>query len=108
MTHHPGYSPPPQHPQHPQRPASAAAAVPDPRGAGGYPGQGAQQTYPYPYDWRYLQQPQYRRPHDPYRDARPVPSAPLMVNGPAPKKPVRAGALVAGVVAIAVVSGGVG
>ncbi|HEU4363264.1 MAG TPA: trypsin-like peptidase domain-containing protein [Mycobacterium sp.] len=107
MTQHPGYSPPPQHPQHPQRPASTGA-MPDQRGAGRYPGPGAQQTYAYPYDWRYPQQPQYRQPYDPYRGARPAPAGPVAINAPAPKKPVRTGALVVAAVAIAVVSGGVG
>lgn len=97
MTHHPGYPVPPQQPER-RAPTGPTTAAPDQHRAGSYPGQGAQQPYPYRYDWRYAQQPSYRQqPYGPYGDGR-----------PAPPKPTRAGALAAGAVAIALVAGGIG
>lgn len=78
--------------------------MPDQRGTGGYPGRGAQPPYGYPYDWRYAQPSASRQPYDPYRGVRP--SGPIAM--PMPKRPARTGTLIAGAVAIAVVSGGVG
>ncbi len=97
MTNHPRYSPPPQQPGY--RPVSGQPAVP------GYPGQG-QQAYSGQYDWRYAQQPPYRRPFDPYAAGHAARAAgpPTVV----PRKRSRAGALVIGALAIAVVSAGIG
>ncbi len=103
MTHHPGYSPPPRQPEHPA-PTAAAGMTPEQRGGGGgYPHQSAQQPYPYPYDWRYAQQSPYQH-YDPYG----VASAGSRGTGPASPKSPRTGALLAGAVAIALVSGGIG
>jgi putative serine protease PepD len=69
----------------------------------GYPIQGG---YQQPYDWRYAQQPA-RPPYDPYRDVRQQydpPTAPIAVA----RKRSRAGVVLIGAAAVAVVSGGVG
>lgn len=102
MTNHPRYSPPPP----PGRPESAAA---------GYPA--AQRPDPYqrqPYDWRYQTQQQqqaFRAPYDPYGGA-PQPATARFPHAPLPvqqaQKRSRAGSLIAGAIAVAVVSAGVG
>src|SRR5581483_8773769 len=97
MTNHPRYSPPPQQPgYHPS---------PDQRGGPGYSGHGQQQTYPQHFDWRYGQQPQYRQPYGSFGGGQPGPPPPQLG---APRKRSRAGALVVGALAIAVVSAGIG
>lgn len=109
MTHHPGY-PPPQQPER-TAPTSPAAAVSDRSATGSYPSHGAHQPYTYPYDWRYSQQAQqgqYRQNYGEYGGSRPTPTGPVGFGGPEPRKQSRTGALVAGAVAIALVSGGVG
>src|ERR1700687_1777006 len=101
MTNHPRYSPPP--PQPGRRPDVNQPAGP------GYPGQqhhvGYQQQ---PYDWRYAQQP-YRQPYDPYRGVGQAPLMPPHAQPPRPtQKRSRAGALMAGALAVAIVSAGIG
>ena len=102
MTNHPRYSPPPP----PGRRPEPAAA--------GYPG--AQRPDPYqqqPYDWRYQTQQQqpFRAPYDPYSGA-PQPGTARFPHPPLPvqqaQKRSRAGSLIAGAIAVAVVSAGVG
>ncbi len=100
MTNHPRYTPP-------QRPGGyePGPGYPAPHGAPQTGHQHGPQTgYQQPYDWRYAQQaPAQHAPqpqYDPYRPA----AVPL----PRPEKRSRTGALVAGAVAIAVVSAGVG
>ncbi|HEU0190963.1 MAG TPA: trypsin-like peptidase domain-containing protein [Mycobacterium sp.] len=98
MTDNQGYSPTPQGPEGTERYAPTA-----PGGQG--IGQGGQQPYSNAYDWRYAQQ-AYRQPYDPQPMAgRPAPAV-------VPPKPAggrfRTGALAAGMVALAVVSGGIG
>lgn len=126
MTNHPRYSPPPQ-----QQPGYCA--VPNQPGGPAY-AQGQQQPYSQQYDWRYPQcRPSsaapYRRPQDPFggggsgaapggTGAGPIPggigagSMPGMLppTGPPPvrQKRSRGGLLVAGALAIAVVSAGIG
>ncbi|BAX94184.1 S1C family serine protease [Mycobacterium shigaense] len=128
MTNDPRYSPPPQQPGYrsaPNQPAPPAYSQ-------------GQQPYNQPFDWRYQpsQQPtqsaranQYRRPYEPFgatgpvaggTGAGPIPGAtgagPIpggsgpvpLFPPPAPEKRSRAGLLVAGAVAIAVVSAGIG
>lgn len=102
MTDHSRYSPPQQPgPPGPNQPA-APGYSPQPRTAG----------YQQPYDWRYATQPhqqQYRQPYDPYQAARQ--GNPPTAGGYAPMPPrprSRAGALVAGALAIAIVSAGIG
>jgi putative serine protease PepD len=76
----------------------------DPSHSGGqhYPGNPADGSYQSAYDWRYAQPPTGVY-HDPYR------TAPQPVSAPTRhKKRSRRGALVAGAVAVAVVSGGIG
>jgi putative serine protease PepD len=130
MTNHPRYSPPPQQPGNRPGPNN-----PVPQQYPRQPGLGGHQQ---PYDWRYAQQPQqhqqpYRPPYDPYRDPRHVPpgqvphgqvppgqvppgqippgqvppGAPGDPGGP-PQKRSRTGGLMAGALAIAVVSAGIG
>jgi putative serine protease PepD len=76
----------------------------------GYPSHG---TYPSPYDWRYATQTQ-RPPYDPYRvihqgvPADATPTGPIHMSYPLPRKRSRAGVIMAGAAAVAVVSGGVG
>ena len=76
----------------------------------GYPSHG---TYPSAYDWRYATQTQ-RPPYDPYRvihqgvPADSTPTGPIHMSYPLPRKRSRAGVIMAGAAAIAVVSGGVG
>jgi putative serine protease PepD len=98
MTNDPRYSPPPPPPGH--RPGGHAQ-----HGAPGYPGapRPYQQPQQQPYDWRYATQQQFRPPYDPYRGA---PQQPPGLH--APQKRSRAGALTAGVVAVAIVSAGIG
>ncbi|MGD1109514.1 MAG: peptidase S1, partial [Mycobacterium sp.] len=137
MTNDPRYSPPPQQPGYraaPNQPAPPAY------------GQGHQQPYNQPFDWRYQpSQPtqstpttQYRRPYEPFGGTGPIPggtgvgpipggtgSGPIPggtgtgpvpgmfppmgpPHGHVPERRSRTGALVAGAVAIAVVSAGVG
>lgn len=76
----------------------------DPSRSGGqhHPGNPADGSYQSAYDWRYAQQ-----PADTYYN--PYPTAPQPFSAPTPhKKRSRRGALVAGAVAVAVVSGGIG
>ncbi len=103
MTDQPRYSQP-QQPGHPG---------PNPHAAPGYSQVPRQAGYQQPYDWRYATQqqpqPQFRPPYDPYHAVRQgnPPTAPNM--GPMPvRRRSRAGALMAGALAIAVVSAGVG
>jgi putative serine protease PepD len=134
MTNDPRYSPPPQQPGYraaPNQPAPPAY------------GQGHQQPYNQPFDWRYQptqpsQPSQYRRPYEPFggtgpisggTGAGPIPggtgagplpggtgTGPMLGGYPPmgpppghlPEKRSRAGVLVAGAVALAVVSAGVG
>ncbi|TGD87365.1 PDZ domain-containing protein [Mycolicibacterium sp. CH28] len=102
MTEHPRYSQP-QQPGH-QGPSQHAAP--------GYSQAPRQAGYQQPYDWRYAtQQQQFRPPYDPYHAVRHgnPPTAPSVAPMPMPMRPrSRAGALIAGALAIAVVSGGVG
>ncbi|GFG55705.1 peptidase S1 [Mycolicibacterium agri] len=115
MTNHPRYSPPPQHGR---RPGDDRTAV--------YPGQHGHPGYQQnPYDWRYATQQQaaaqqaqqraqhqhgYRQPYDPYRGApqqpHQLPHQPM--PQPRPQNRPRAGALIVGALAIAVVSAGIG
>ena len=106
MTNHPRYSPPP--------PPGRRPGVPE-HTASGYPGAQRPDPYQQQYDWRYQtqQQPQtFRPPYDPYRGAPQgsatarFPQAPLPPLPP--QKRSRAGALTAGVLAVAVVSAGIG
>jgi putative serine protease PepD len=98
MTDHPRYSPPHQ----------PGNSTPNQHAAQGYP-QAAPAGYQQPYDWRYATQQTQQQPrlsYDPYHAARQVnpgimPTTPL-------RKRSRAGALTAGVLAIAVVSAGIG
>jgi len=93
MTNHPRYSPP-------QRPGSAHA------GAAGqhYPAQAQRYS---PYDWRATQEiPIPRQPYPP--NVGPQPTAASSPVTPAGQKRSRAGGLIAGAVAVAVVSAGVG
>lgn len=88
------------HPRYPDRPDPRQ----DPSHSAGqhYPGNPADGSYRSAYDWRYAQQ-HAAGYHDPYR------TAPQPVSAPARhKKRSRRGALVAGAVAVAVVSGGIG
>ncbi|MEN4477085.1 S1C family serine protease [Mycolicibacterium cosmeticum] len=95
MTNHPRYTPP----QRPggYEPGSGYSAT------HGVPQSGYQHSQQ-PYDWRYAQQPRQQHPvgpqYDPYR--------PSGTAAPRQQKRSRTGALVAGAVAIAVVSAGVG
>ncbi|MGY4711130.1 trypsin-like peptidase domain-containing protein [Mycolicibacterium sp. CBM1] len=106
MTEHPRYSPP-QQPGH-QGPNQHAAP--------GYSQPPRQAGYQQPYDWRYAtqqQQPPYGHPYDPYQAVRQgnPPTTPNMAPPMAampPRKRSRAGALMAGALAIAVVSAGIG
>jgi putative serine protease PepD len=124
MTNQPRYSPPPQQPGN--RPGSNNPAPQQ------YPRQPGLGGYQQPYDWRYVQQHQqpYRPPYDPYRDPRqvqppqvppgqvppgqvppgqvPPGQVPPGGAGAAPQKRARAGGLMAGALAIAVVSAGIG
>ena len=106
MTNQPRYSPPPPPGRRPEPAAS------------GYPG--AQRPDPYQqqsYDWRYQTQQQQQAfrapnaPYDPYRGA-PQPATARYPQVPypsqQPQKRSRAGALIAGAIAVAVVSAGVG
>lgn len=95
MMNHPGYPPPRQQPER-SNPAG------EQRGPAGYPGRGAQGPYPSAYDWRYAQPPTQQPQQPAYRsgyDGSYVPGSGL------PPKRSRAGALVAGAAAIAVLSG---
>lgn len=90
MTNDPRYTPPPAQPGYESNPT-------------GYSTQRNtyQQGYQQPYDWRYAQQGQQPRPqYDPYR--------PTGAPASRPQKRSRAGALVAGAAAIAVISAGIG
>lgn len=102
MTNHPRYSPPPP----PGRRPEPAAA--------GYPGAQRPDPYQQPYDWRYQTQQQqqpFRAPYDPYGGA-PQPATARFPHAPLPvqqaQKRSRAGSLIAGAIALAVVSAGVG
>ena len=118
MTNHPRYSPPPQQPGY--------GAGPNPPAPPAY-AQGQQPGYNQQFDWRYQQpQPQYRQPYEPFTatgpgrlpggtGTGPMPGMPPPMPGahgaPPPhlrQKRSRTGALVAGAVAIAVVSAGIG
>jgi putative serine protease PepD len=92
MTNDPRYTPPPSQPGYEANPTGYSAQ------RTGYQ-QGYQQQ---PYDWRYAQQQpqQPRSQYDPYRSTA-TPAA-------GPQKRSRAGALVAGAAAIAIVSAGIG
>jgi putative serine protease PepD len=101
MTNHPRYSPPPQQPGY--RPVS------DQHTAAGYPSHGQQQTYPSQYDWRYAHSPPYRQPYEGFGGGQAGPAAgpslpPLGIQ----RKRSRAGGIVVGGVALAVVSAGIG
>ncbi|EHB58207.1 peptidase S1 and S6 chymotrypsin/Hap [Mycolicibacterium rhodesiae JS60] len=102
----PSRYPPQQQPGHSGHPGPNQHAAP------GYSQQPRTAGYQQPYDWRYAtqqQQPPYRQPYDPYqavRQGHPA-ATPGMVSTP-PRGRSRAGALVAGALAIAVVSAGVG
>ena len=114
MTNHPRYSPPPQQPPNRPGPNNPPPQYPQPPGLGGY-----QQ----PYDWRYAQQPQqpqqpWRQPYGPYQDPRQLPPG-QVPGGQVPpgafgdptgqhQKRSRTGGLMAGALAIAVVSAGIG
>ncbi|ANE81973.1 peptidase S1 [Mycobacterium adipatum] len=90
MTNDPRYTPPPAQPGYESNPTSYSTQRST-----------YQQGYQQPYDWRYAQQGQQPRPqYDPYR-----PTGATQVR---PQKRSRAGALVAGAAAIAVVSAGIG
>ncbi|MCV7282711.1 trypsin-like peptidase domain-containing protein [Mycolicibacterium flavescens] len=98
MTNHPRYTPPPPPGRSPV--GQQQAGYPSgPQRPGGYQQQ---------YDWRYAttgQHPtsaQFRSPYDPYR------GAPQPMPGQPPQKRSRAGALAAGMLAVAVVSAGIG
>ncbi|MGE2713930.1 S1C family serine protease [Mycolicibacterium litorale] len=99
MTNHPRYSPPPQQ-QPGQRPVGPDTGYPGAQGTGAYPQQ--------PYDWRYAAQPQqqFRAPYDPYRGAA-QPATVLPQPRPEQKRS-RAGTLVIGALAVAVISAGIG
>jgi putative serine protease PepD len=126
MTNDPRYSPPPQQPGYRPTPNQPAP---------GTYGQGPQQPYNQPYDWRYQpSQPtpttQYRRPYEPFAGTGPGPITGGTGSGPIPggtgtgpvgmlppmgpppgrmpEKRSRTGILVAGAVVIAVVSAGIG
>jgi putative serine protease PepD len=133
MTNDPRYSPPPQQPGYPPAP-NQTAPVPSHAGSPGYaPGQ--HQPYNQQYDWRYRSQPssspttQFRPPYEPFSNtgpgripggtgvgpipggtgAGPIPGMPPgMPVPPEPQKRSRAGLLVVGALAIAVVSAGIG
>ncbi|WP_144208746.1 S1C family serine protease [Mycobacterium tilburgii] len=120
MTNDPRYSPPPQQPGYrsaPNQPFESGIAL-------AY-GQGPQQPFNQPFDWRYQQgQPshtmQYRRPYEPFGDTGSGPISggtglgripgmlPPMGPPRGPQKRSRAGLLAVGAVAIAVVSAGIG
>src|SRR5271165_4944354 len=119
MTNQPRYSPPPQQPGNRPGPDNLAPQQ--------YPRQPGLGGYQQPYDWRYPRQPQqpYRPPYDPYRDPRQGPpgqvtagqlppgevppgQVPPGAPGASPQKRSRAGGLMAGALAIAVVSAGIG
>ncbi|MDV3134029.1 S1C family serine protease [Mycobacterium sp. 29Ha] len=102
MTNHPRYSPPPPPGRRPE-PATS-----------GYPGAQADPYQQQPYDWRYQTQQQqqaFRGPYDPYRGA-PQPATARYPQAPfpsqQPQKRSRTGSLIAGALAVAVVSAGVG
>jgi putative serine protease PepD len=107
MTNHPRYSQPP--PQPGQRPVGheqhAAPGYPGAHRPGPYQPPQQQPPQHQPYDWRYATQQQFRPPYDPYRGA-PQPSG--MPVPPLPQKRSRAGALTAGIAAVAIVSAGIG
>ncbi|MGB8390867.1 trypsin-like peptidase domain-containing protein [Mycobacterium sp.] len=125
MTNDPRYSPPPQQPGYRPEPNQAAPVS----GRTGNPayGQGYQQPYNQQFDWRRqppqpTQAAQYRPPFEPFRNTDPgrmpggagAPPIPGMLPpmppspGPAHQKRSRAGLLVAGALALAVVSAGIG
>ena len=128
MTNHPRYSPPPQQPGYGNAPNQPLGPPPP------Y-GQAQQATYPQQFDWRYQQAPpQYRQPYGgtgtgpihvgtgtgpihgltgPGRIPGGTGAGPIHGMLPPPRPPMpqrrsRAGILVAGAVAIAVVSAGIG
>ena len=126
MTNDPRYSPPPQQPGYRPAPNQPAPAPSHP-GTSAY-GQGHQQRYSQPFDWRQQSQTtQFRQPYDPYSGAGPgripggagvgpipggsgtgpIPGM-LPPMPPGPQKRPRAGLLVVGALAIAVVSAGIG
>ena len=126
MTNDPRYSPPPQQPGYRPAPNQPAPAPSHP-GTSAY-GQGQQQPYSQPFDWRQQSQTtQFRQPYDPYSGTGPgrIPGGPgvgpipggsgtgpipgmLPPMPPGPQKRPRAGLLVVGALAIAVVSAGIG
>ncbi|AFM18952.1 trypsin-like serine protease with C-terminal PDZ domain [Mycolicibacterium chubuense NBB4] len=108
MTNHPRYSPPPQPGHQPGTHGHMPQGQPAPQRSGSF----EQQAY----DWRYATEQQrqaFRSPYDPYQGA-PMPGGPGQYPQPgmpapqAPRKRSRAGALTAGAVAVAIVSGGIG
>ncbi|MGZ4563739.1 MAG: S1C family serine protease [Mycobacterium sp.] len=126
MTNDPRYSPPPQQPGYRPAPNQPAPAPSHP-GTSAY-GQGHQQRYSQPFDWRQQSQTtQFRQPYDPYSGTGPgripggagvgpipggsgtgpIPGM-LPPMPPGPQKRPRAGLLVVGALAIAVVSAGIG
>src|SRR6478736_5942151 len=99
MKKHPRYAR--QHPERPSDPNQTAG-----QRYSGWSARGAYQQQPY--DWRYAQQPA-QPPYDPYRGAHQsysasAPTAPI----PQPRKRPRAGVVMVGAAAVAVVTGGVG
>ncbi|OBF94104.1 peptidase S1 [Mycobacterium sp. 852014-52450_SCH5900713] len=127
MTNDPRYSPPPQQPGY--RPApNQPAPTPTHPGTSAY-GQGHQQPYSQPFDWRQRSQTsQFRQPYDPYNGTGPgrtpggtgvgplpgatgtgpIPGMLPPMLPPGPQKRSRAGLLTVGALAIAVVSAGIG
>ena len=127
MTNDPRYSPPPQQPGY--RPApNQPAPTPNHAGTPAY-GQGHQQPYGQPFDWRHqAQTTQFRQPYDPFggtgpgripggTGVGPIPGGsgtgpmPGMLPPMPPLRPQkrpRAGLLAVGALAIAVVSAGIG
>src|SRR6476661_9046492 len=99
MKKHPRYAR--QHPERPSDPNQTAGQQ-----YSGWSAPGAYQQQPY--DWRYAQQPA-QPPYDPYRGVHQsysasAPTAPI----PQPRKRPRAGVVIVGAAAVAVVTGGVG
>lgn len=122
MTNDPRYSPPPQQPGY--RPAPSQPAP----GSSAY-GQGPQQAYGQPFDWRHQSQTnQFRQPYDPFggtgpgripggtgvgpvpggSGTGPIPGMLPPMPPPGHQKRPRAGLLAVGAVTIAVVSAGIG
>ncbi len=113
MTNHPRYSPTPQPGRQSGYPGQGPHGPVGPQRSGSYEQQGTGS-----WDWRYATEQQrqaFRPPYDPYAGA-PMPTGPGQyprpgmppASQPQPGKRSRASALIAGAVALAVVSAGVG